>query len=139
MVEKEWTCCSHLRLGKPSSEGSRQHVHQPTSTVTVATKPRKNGIFDNVDVTKRSLLFKCLRVARSHRENTAIPSTEGLSEGHCHNPLQNNGLKNGYSRNTDTSVRLKPWNLSPYGQKTGTKAIIIGDVDLSVACAHPLV
>src|ERR1022692_2332715 len=70
----------------------------PTSTGTVATKPRKNGIFDNVDVTKRSLLFKCLRVARSHRENTAIPSTEGLSEGHCHNPLQNNGLKNGYSR-----------------------------------------
>jgi hypothetical protein len=47
---------------------------------------------------KRSLLFKCLRVARSHRENTAIPSTEGLSEGHCHNPLQNNGLENGYSR-----------------------------------------
>src|ERR1022692_4741854 len=72
----------------------------PTSTGTVATKPRKNGIFDNVDVTKRSLLFKCLRVARSHRENTAIPSTEGLSEGHCHNPLQNNGLKNGYSRTT---------------------------------------
>src|ERR1022692_2882499 len=72
----------------------------PTSTGTVATKPRKNGIFDNVDVTKRSLLFKCLRVARSHRENTAIPSTEGLSEGHCHNPLQNNGLKNGYSRIT---------------------------------------
>src|ERR1022692_597671 len=70
----------------------------PTSTGTVATKPRKNGIFDNVDVTKRSLLFKCLRVARSHRENTAIPSTEGLSEGHCHNPLQNNGLENGYSR-----------------------------------------
>src|ERR1035438_7520029 len=71
-----------------------------TSTGTVATKPRKNGIFDNVDVTKRSLLFKCLRVARSHRENTAIPSTEGLSEGHCHNPLQNNGLENGYSRIT---------------------------------------
>src|ERR1022692_2803477 len=78
----------------------------PTSTGTVATKPRKNGIFDNVDVTKRSLLFKCLRVARSHRENTAIPSTEGLSEGHCHNPLQNNGLKNGYSRTTKTNDDL---------------------------------
>src|ERR1035438_10482082 len=79
--------------------------HQPTSTGTVATKPRKNGIFDNVDVMKRSLLFKCLRVARSHRENTAIPSTEGLSEGHCHNPLQNNGLENGYSRTTVPRLR----------------------------------
>src|ERR1022692_535840 len=78
----------------------------PTSTGTVATKPRKNGIFDNVDVTKRSLLFKCLRVARSHRENTAIPSTEGLSEGHCHNPLQNNGLENGYSR-TSGPVQIR--------------------------------
>jgi hypothetical protein len=29
-VEKEWTCCSHLEVGKPLTEGSRQHVHQPT-------------------------------------------------------------------------------------------------------------
>src|ERR1022692_3363984 len=92
----------------------------PTSTGTVATKPRKNGIFDNVDVTKRSLLFKCLRVARSHRENTAIPSTEGLSEGHCHNPLQNNGLKNGYSRIMLFALRLKSQEGSTTSPKVKT-------------------
>ena len=29
-VEKAWTCCSHLLVGKPRTEGSRQHVPEPT-------------------------------------------------------------------------------------------------------------
>ena len=29
-VEKAWTCCSSLKVGRPLTEGSRQHVHQPT-------------------------------------------------------------------------------------------------------------
>jgi hypothetical protein len=65
-------------LGTPRLR--RVGLHVLTSTVTVTTEALENGLYDKVGLTKRSLVFKCMRVAPSHREITAIPLPEGRSE-----------------------------------------------------------
>jgi hypothetical protein len=42
-VANEWTCCSHLRLGKRQSEASQQHVHQLAVRPTRANRPAERG------------------------------------------------------------------------------------------------
>ena len=51
-------------------------------------------------------------------------------------PAGKNELQEMAARYAAAGARLRP---GPHGQKTRPKANIMGDVALSVACAHPLV